>query len=108
MGADCFRTEDCQEGLVCIENACSNDLTAIESQVDGPEQPAVDPGDAATDAQTPDATAPPAEDASASAGSGGGGGAGGSPAAGAGGAAAGAAGTAAGAGGAPPVDAAAG
>lgn len=35
-GAECFRIEDCNEGLVCIDNSCSRDLEAIESTIDGP------------------------------------------------------------------------
>ena len=28
-GDSCFRAEDCQVGLVCIERVCSSDLTSI-------------------------------------------------------------------------------
>jgi len=28
-GADCYRIEDCREGLVCVKNVCTNDLGDI-------------------------------------------------------------------------------
>ncbi|MBE7480886.1 MAG: hypothetical protein HS104_13010 [Polyangiaceae bacterium] len=36
LGGECYRADDCQTGLVCINGVCSNDLTGIVSTVDGP------------------------------------------------------------------------
>jgi hypothetical protein len=36
-GADCVRSAECALGLVCIEGACSNDLSAIEDPGEVPE-----------------------------------------------------------------------
>jgi len=49
-GQDCYRDEDCQDGLVCVANAsgnrvCSKDVKSLESMVDGP--PPADTGAAA-------------------------------------------------------------
>lgn len=48
-GQDCYRDEDCQDGLVCVANAsgnrvCSKDVKSLESMVDGP--PPADTGTA--------------------------------------------------------------
>src|SRR5262245_34830368 len=35
-GSDCFRADDCQGGLVCVDGKCTNDLSKIISTVDAP------------------------------------------------------------------------
>jgi len=55
-GADCYRDSDCRAGLVCVADptgarACSDDVSGLVSNVDGPPPPA-DAGttdDASTD-----------------------------------------------------------
>jgi hypothetical protein len=47
-GQDCYRDDDCKDGLVCVANAqgnrvCSKDVTSLASTVDGP-PPAADAG----------------------------------------------------------------
>jgi hypothetical protein len=59
LGQDCYRDDDCKDGLVCVANAagnrvCSKDVTSLASTVEGPPAPA--------DASTPtDDAAPPAD-----------------------------------------------
>src|SRR5262245_5094920 len=36
VNGDCFRADDCAEGLVCVEGKCTNDLSGIVSQLDAP------------------------------------------------------------------------
>ena len=62
-GDSCFRTADCREGLVCIENACTND---ISGRVPDPYMPPGEEVDASADAAGDgaidiDATLPPAD-----------------------------------------------
>lgn len=56
-GQDCYRDDDCKDGLVCVANAagnrvCSNQVTSLASQVQGPPAAA-------------DAGPPPADDSGA-------------------------------------------
>lgn len=44
-GQDCYRDDDCEDGLVCVANAqgnrvCSKDVTSLASTVAGPPPPA--------------------------------------------------------------------
>jgi hypothetical protein len=95
-GARCYRTADCQEGLLCIEYACQRDLAAVV-----PTAPAVPPGasipdgspDGRTDGAPGSGGGPGLDASSGSGGLSGGGGVGG---AGVGGAGAGAGGAGAG------------
>jgi hypothetical protein len=34
-GAACFRADECQAGLVCVDRVCSNDLTTIDIHPEG-------------------------------------------------------------------------
>jgi hypothetical protein len=34
QGAECFRAEECAAGLVCIEKACTSDLTSVNFRSD--------------------------------------------------------------------------
>jgi len=37
LGEDCYRADDCQDGLICSpDGKCTNDLTGIISTIDGP------------------------------------------------------------------------
>lgn len=75
-GEQCFRTNDCREGLVCVEHRCTNDLSDIEGSYGGPP---MDPG-AGGAAPAADSGAPPTmPDGSAPTGSGGTGAAGAAP-----------------------------
>lgn len=51
-GERCFRAEDCAAGLVCIERACSSDLTPI-----APESAAASAADERQDAENEPAPA---------------------------------------------------
>jgi len=33
-GAECFRAEECAAGLVCIDKACTSDLTSVNFRSD--------------------------------------------------------------------------
>jgi hypothetical protein len=33
-GAECFRAEECAPGLVCIDKACTGNLTSVNFRVD--------------------------------------------------------------------------
>jgi hypothetical protein len=64
-GQDCYRDDDCKDGLVCVANAagnrvCSKDVTGLASEVQGP-PPAADAGPAPAD----DSGAPPTDDSGA-------------------------------------------
>lgn len=59
-GADCVRSTECEMGLVCIEGACSDDLSLIG---DPGEVPMLMP-EAGVDVVTPDASEQVAPDAS--------------------------------------------
>ena len=54
-GGECFRAQDCQEGLICVEGVCTSDLSGIVSTVEGPAaggetpEPEPDPEDAGTE-----------------------------------------------------------
>jgi hypothetical protein len=48
QGAECFRADECAQGLVCIEQTCTSDLTSVNIRSEGGMRPA----DAATG--TPD------------------------------------------------------
>jgi hypothetical protein len=57
LGHDCYRDDDCKDGLVCVANSagnrvCSNDVTSLASTVDGP-PPADDAGTPTDDAAAP-------------------------------------------------------
>ncbi len=64
-GQDCYRDDDCKDGLVCVASAsgnrvCSKDVTSLASEVQGP-PPAADAGPAPADdsgAPTDDSGAP--------------------------------------------------
>jgi hypothetical protein len=58
-GADCVRSTECEMGFVCIEGACSDDLSRIG---DPGEVPELMP-DAGMDMAMPDAGEPPTPDA---------------------------------------------
>lgn len=60
-GAGCVRSTECEMGLVCLEGACSNDLSLIG---DPGEVPELMP-DAGMDMVMPDASEPPLPDAGA-------------------------------------------
>jgi hypothetical protein len=57
-GQRCFRAEDCDLGLVCIERVCSSDLTPIV-----PEGAGMMAGAAGAGAEMPPAAGPGAADA---------------------------------------------
>lgn len=45
QGQDCYRDDDCRDGLVCVANpagnrVCSKDVTSLASTVQGPPAPA--------------------------------------------------------------------
>jgi hypothetical protein len=46
QGAECFRAEECAQGLVCVEQRCTSDLTSVNIRPEGGMRPA----DAATGA----------------------------------------------------------
>ena len=53
-GAVCFRDDECEPGLVCVELACSSDLGALVSFGVGPEDEPMDAGgDASAGASGP-------------------------------------------------------
>ena len=53
-GAVCFRDDECEPGLVCVELACSSDLGALVSFGVGPEDEPMDAGgDASAEAAVP-------------------------------------------------------
>lgn len=44
QGAECFRAEECAQGLVCIEQRCTSDLTSVNIRPEG----GIPPADAGT------------------------------------------------------------
>ena len=49
QGADCFRAEECAQGLVCIEQKCTSDLTTVNVRSEGGIRPPADAGTAPPD-----------------------------------------------------------
>jgi hypothetical protein len=59
-GGSCFRADDCEYGLVCIQATCTNDLSLVQTMAMGPApDPTVGMGGAPADAAAPP-PAPPA------------------------------------------------
>ena len=44
QGAECFRAEECAQGLVCIEQKCTSDLTSVNIRSEA----GIRPGDGGT------------------------------------------------------------
>ena len=44
LGEDCFRADDCQEGLFCFDGKCESDPNKIVNTIDGPAGPPPESG----------------------------------------------------------------